>query len=428
MLVQEFVRQAQAQDRNLLVIVGHCNAYTGAGDPYLPFREALALLAGEVEAKATDGWIRPDHVRRLEAALPVTLPALVEHAPELIGSFLPLQGLLARATALAPPNAPWLKQLAALGMRGQSVVLEERRIFAQYAAVLRAIAARHPLLLVLEDLHWIDLASSGLLFHLTRIIGESRILLVGTYRPDEVMVAAGREANPLAGMVAEFKRQHGDIWLDLGDTTTKEGFSFVNAYIDTEPNRLDAEFRTALFQHTGGHALFTAEPLRSLVARGDLRQDDEKRWVVNEEINWRLLPAKVEGVIERQLARLDGTARAVLHVACVQGENFTAEVIAKALQISEPVLVQLLSQELGRRQRLVSAQELTTVGRQRLSHYRFRHYLFQRYLYQSLDETERAYLHEAVGNALESLYGEQAPKSPRNSLTIFTRRGVWRRR
>src|SRR5690606_5791174 len=50
---------------------------------------------------------------------------------------------------------------------------------------------------------------------------------------------------------------------------------------------------------------------------------------------------------------------------------------------------------------------LHRIGNQRLSRYRFRHYLFQHYLYQCLNASERAYLHEAVGSTLESLYGEQ---------------------
>jgi predicted ATPase len=92
--------------------------------------------------------------------------------------------------------------------------------------------------------------------------------------------------------------------------------------------------------------------------------------------------------------------------------------------MDEQTLVRLLSQELGRRQRLVSAQEVAWVGGQRLSFYHFRHYLFQQYLYQSLDATERAYLHEAVGSALESIYGEQAAQIAVQLAHHFGRAGL----
>ncbi len=416
MLVQEFVGQAQAADLELLAIIGHCNAYTGIGDPYLPFREALALLAGEVEAKWAGGWLSASATRRLWSALPITLPALVEHAPDLIGPFVAAQSLLARASAITSHHAPWVKQLASLSTSTRAMPLEERRIFSQYTAVLKAIAARQPLLLILEDLHWVDLSSSGLLFHLSRAVADSRILIVGTYRPEEVVLGprglpgAGISGarHPMADMVSEFKRQHGAIWLDLGDQTTLERRQFVEDYVDTQPNQLGVAFRAALFQHTGGHALFTVELLHAMQVRGDLSQDQNGQWVAGKHIDWQLLPAKVEGVIEKQLARLHEDAFGVLRVACVQGESFAAEIIPRVVQIDEQMVVQKLSQELSKQHRLVSAQEVVWLGQQPLSHYRFRHYLFQHYLYQSLDVMERTYLHQAVGSALEALYGEES--------------------
>ncbi|MGB3712865.1 MAG: tetratricopeptide repeat protein, partial [Candidatus Promineifilaceae bacterium] len=74
----------------------------------------------------------------------------------------------------------------------------------------------------------------------------------------------------------------------------------------------------------------------------------------------------------------------------------------------ERQIVQRLSSELDRRHRLVRAQVIERLGSRRVSRYRFRNYLFQKYLYDNLDQVERAYLHEDVGNALEGMYGDQA--------------------
>jgi len=63
---------------------------------------------------------------------------------------------------------------------------------------------------------------------------------------------------------------------------------------------------------------------------------------------------------------------------------------------------------LDRRHRLIRAQAIKRLGSRRVSRYRFRNYLFQKYLYDNLDQVERAYLHEDVGNVLEELYGDQA--------------------
>src|SRR6185436_6009319 len=125
-------------------------------------------------------------------------------------------------------------------------------------------------------------------------------------------------------------------------------------------------------------------------------------------LNWNTLPARVEGVIEKRIQRLEKELRGILTIASVEGETFTAEVVARVQQVQERGLVQRLSQELDRQHRLVTAHSLAWLGVQRLSLYRFRHQLFQHYVYHHLAEMERAYLHEAVGSVLEALYGEQS--------------------
>jgi predicted ATPase/DNA-binding SARP family transcriptional activator len=405
-LVQELARRAQDGDANLLVANGYCNAHTGAGDPYLPFREALNMLAGDVETSWAGGLVTTSHARRLWEALPVTLPALAEHALELIGPLMPARPFLARAAAFAPPDAAWL-QAVARRVDEPVRVLDEKVLMTQFVAALRAIASQRPLLLILEDLHWIDAASSNLLFHLSRTLAGNPLLLLGTYRPDELATRADEPGHPLAAMVGELKRQHGDIWLDLDELEAESSRAFVDAYLDTQPNRLGPSFRKAFFRQTEGHALFTVELLRSLQERGDLRQDERGRWTTGDAIDWKTLPARVEGVVEQRIRRLDEAAQALLAVASVEGEYFTAEVVARIQGVEERLLVQRLGRELDQRHRLVMAQTVAWLGAQRLSRYRFRHILFQYYLYQQIDVVERSYLHDAVATTLESIYGDE---------------------
>lgn len=425
MLVQEFAGQAQMADPQLLVVSGHGNAHTGIGDPYLPFRETLTLLTGEVEAMWAVGLIDAKHARRLWEAMPLTIPALVEHAPDLIGSFVSGKGLRERATTFATPDAPWFKQLVALTDAEPGAKVEQQHIFTQYTTVLSEIARERPLLLILEDLHWVDSASSGLLFHLSREAARSRMLIVGTYRPDELALSRGEIQHPLADILSELKRWHGNIWLDLGERAEAEGRHFVEAYLDTQPNRLSARFREALFGRTAGHALFTVELVRELQERGDVRQDEQGQWIEGSAIDWNTLPARVEGMIEKRIQRLEKELQTILTVASVEGEIFTAEVVARVQQVNERGLVQQLSRELDRRHRLVTAQFLAWLGLQRLSLYRFRHQLFQQYVYHNLTEMERSYLHEAVGNALEALYGEQAEQVAVQLARHFEQAGLW---
>jgi predicted ATPase len=99
--------------------------------------------------------------------------------------------------------------------------------------------------------------------------------------------------------------------------------------------------------------------------------------------------------------------RDVLKVASVEGEAFTAEVVAQVQGIEPQKVIRQLSSVLDQQHRLVQSWNSRQIEGQRLSTYRFRHILFQQYLYEGLDEAEQVYLHEAVGRSLEQLYSGQ---------------------
>lgn len=407
-LLQAFARQAQKEHPDLIVAGGQGNAYTGIGDPYLPFREILELLTGEVEAHAAARALHPDHTQRLRTTLPIAIEAIVEAGPDLIDVFISGRALLERAEAVAPAGTPWLERLRAFvndraWQPGGSNV-QQSALFEQYARVVQTVSRRRPLLLLLDDLQWVDQPSANLLFHLGRRLSRSRVFIIGAYRPAEVALGRQGERHPLEGVVHEFQRQFGDIALDL---SKKEGRAFVNALLDAEPNRLSASFRDTLYRQTGGQPLFTSELLRGMQERGDLKQDETGHWVEQPGLDWQTLPARVEGAIGERIGRLDSSLKELLQVASVEGEEFTAEVLARVLDTDPRVVTRRLSRELERGHRLVQALGVRREGVLRLSRYRFQHILIQRYLYDNLDEVEKRLFHEAIAHELEELYGEQ---------------------
>jgi ABC-type oligopeptide transport system substrate-binding subunit/DNA-binding SARP family transcriptional activator len=423
-LVTNFARLAQEADPDLLIISGYCYGPAGFGDLYHPFRQALAQLSGDVTGRIGGTLVNREQARRLWAAMPLTVPALVTEAPDLVETFVPGSGLRHRAATFAGPETGWFQALSERLEQPSQDGLQQERLFGQVTALLKHVAGQRPLLFLLEDLHWADAASAALLFHLSLALGESRILLLGTYRPEEIALDRGQERHPLANIAGELKRQHGDIWIDLSEAAEAEGRAFIDAYLDSEPNWLDEGFRAAFFDHTGGHALFTVELLRAMQERSDLVRDESGHWQTAGTIDWDTLPVRVEGVVEQRFGRLDAGLQAVLTTASVEGETFTAGVIAQVQGLKEQEVVQRLSQELERQHRLVAAEGLAWAGDQRLARYRFRHQLFQQYLYQGLDEVERAYQHEAVGRALEGLYGDEARQAAAQLAWHFDRAGL----
>ncbi len=407
-LVTEFARGAQDARSDLLVAIGNCNAQTGIGDPYLPFREVLALLTGDVEAKLAQGVITCENANRLRKLVVRSGQILIDVAPVLINTLVPGAALIGELGKSIATKAGWMAKLEALTKRQPTGVdIQQSQIFEQYTSFVRRLATDQPLIVVLDDLQWADPASISLLFHLGRRIADSRFLLIGAYRPSDVALGRGGDRHPLESVLNEFQRYFGDIEINLGGTDAAEGRQFINAYLDAEPNRLGQDFREALCQHTEGHPLFTIELLRNMRQRGDLMVDEEGRWMEGPTLDWATLPARVEGVIGERLGRLEKGLQEILTVASVEGEEFTAEVVARVQAVDERGLVRRLSGELDKQHRLLSARGIRRLDSQRLSLYRFLHSLFHRYLYNGLDEVERAYLHEDVGTVLEALYGDQ---------------------
>jgi len=424
-LVQEFAQRIQETHPELIVASGKCNAHAGFGDPYQPFIEILSLLTGDVESKWTAGVISREHTLRLWNLLPLSVKALLDEGQDLINIFIPGAALASRSEAFSSRMTYWLAGLKKLVDRKSAlpadVMLQQSNLLEQYTRVLQALAAEKPLLLILDDLQWIDPGSTSLLFHLGRRIQGNRILILGAFRPAEVALGRGEERHPLEPILHELKRDYGEIEIEVGKTEARR---FVDEYIDAEPNRLGPEFRETLYSQTKGHPLFTVELLRDMEERGALVRDKDGRWKEGPALDWNTLPARVDAVIEERVQRLNEKLREILTIASVEGEEFTAEVVARIQKEEVRELIKLLSRELDKRHHLVSAKGIRQLEKQRLSSYLFQHILFQRYLYNSLDQVERTQLHEEVGNILEALYGEQVEEIAVQLARHFLEAGI----
>jgi predicted ATPase len=394
----------------------------------------LTALTSAEDLQQTSSALNPTNAGRLREFVRVSSETLFAIGPDLIGLFVPGVTLLTKLVTTAATKGKLAEKLAArvgspdgaAGAKAPTAAVEQEKIFEQYVSVLRALAQHRTLFLIVDDLHWADSASLSLLFHLARELRESRVLLAGAYRPDDVALGRDGERHPFEPILHELKRYYGDIVINLGETQADEGHRFVDDLVDREPNRLGAAFRDELFIRTEGHPLFTVEMLRNLQERGDLLQDGEGRWVQSKSLDWDALPARIEGVIEERIGRLETDLRETLNVGSVVGYDFAAELVARVLTIDDREMVRRLSGELSKRHQLVTnlgTQRLASTA-QRLSRYRFRHILFQRHLYSSLDEAERAYLHEAVGNELERLFGSQTEEIAVNLARHFEEAGL----
>ncbi len=160
-LLETFARRSMERHPDLLVAGGRCNAYSGLGDPYLPYRDLMAMLTGEVEGLWDGGAITRDHAQRLWSEFSVVVPELLDHGPHLIDLFVPGATLLTRSTAAGQEDAPWLERLSQHLKRDRAAAreVEQSHLFQQVSDLLLAISRTHPLLLILDDIQWADAGS-----------------------------------------------------------------------------------------------------------------------------------------------------------------------------------------------------------------------------------------------------------------------------
>lgn len=399
-LLAAFARQAQLNRPDLIAVNGYCTAQTGVGDPYLPFRDILGMLCGDLESRWTAGAILPEQAQRLWAFLPYTIQAIIDHGPDLLSTLIPGKALVKRVSPYVPDSPDWQSQLLILSEQepSRSGRLEQYQVFEQVTRVFQELAKRQPLLILIDDLQWADSASLNLLFHLGRRLSTDRIMFLGAYRASEVP-----DTHPLTSIQNEYKRRFGEIQIDLEKYDPLESQTFVNELLDSESNRLDRQFRDRLFWYTKGHPLFTVELLRHLQERGSLVQDTNGNWIERAAFESGDLPVRVEAVIQQRIGYLDPVQQELLRIAAVEGEVFTAQAAAGVLQLDEQLILRLLSEMEGHH-RLVREHSEIQVGERYFNRYQFSHSLFQQYLYQKLSQGERRLLHGKLAEVLEKLY------------------------
>ena len=411
-LLEAFSHQAMEKYANLLVANGNCIAYSGIGDPYLPFRDILTMLAGDVETKWDTGAITKEHATRLWKAFPIVATSLLEQAPNSIDILIQGEDLLQRAAFFElTRNAPWVSQLRELIKQPQirEKDFEISHLFQQITSMLRTIAKKKPLLLIIDDLQWMDSASISLLFHLGRRFSEtnSKILILCALRPEEVISDHKGNRHPLDKLIYEFKQTFGDEWVELDRFGKRDAQRFIDAFLDTEPNKLSENFRSGLLHRTNGHPLFTIELLKAMQERGDLFKDEQGFWVESVNLNWNLLPTKVEAVIEERVGRLDPKLQEILTIASVVGEIFIVDVLAEVQREDKRSILRYFSLDLERHHRLVREQEGIELNGKYFTRYKFNHILYQNYFYNRICEGERRLLHASIADAIEKLIGNQ---------------------
>src|SRR2546430_14626615 len=245
-------------------------------------------------------------------------PALSPLLPDL----LPLPSAL----PLLPPLAP---------------EQEKRRLFAALAHLFLRQATKQPALLIVEDLHWSDETSLEFLHYLARRCTASPLLVLLTYRSDEVHPG-------LSHFLAHLDRERLAQEFALAPLTRGDVSAMLHAIFDLRrsvfmvPPLAQGELLDAMYALTEGNPFIIEELLKSLIEAGDIF-DEQGRWK-RKEIRELHIPRSVQDAVQLRTAHLSEGARQALHLAAVAGRHFDFALLQTLTQHDEAQLLRLLKE------------------------------------------------------------------------------------
>jgi DNA-binding CsgD family transcriptional regulator/tetratricopeptide (TPR) repeat protein len=264
---------------------------------------------------------------------------------------------------------------------------ERHRIAQALAAFLARAAAERPLVLTLEDLHWADGATIDLLGVLVRRLASEPVLLLVSYRSDEL-----HERPDVSAAVADLTRRRVAHELRLAPLDLEQVEEMIHATLSL-PGPIRADFVEAVHARTDGNPLHVEELLRTLRETGDAVPQD-RRAIADLEV-----PASIQDTILRRVARVDDRARELLRVGAVVGQRFELEPARRVAGLDE-------EEALGALRALVH--QHLVVEEPESGELRFRHALTRDTVYGQLLVAERRRLHRQVAEVLEELHGASA--------------------
>jgi DNA-binding winged helix-turn-helix (wHTH) protein/tetratricopeptide (TPR) repeat protein len=383
-LVDEFQRQAAPAVRGRIAR-GQCVEGYGSHEPYYPVLEALGQLC---RGAAGDAIVQ----------------LLAARAPTLLVQF----------PALVTREHRELLQREILGATRE-------RMLREIAEALEALTATEPLLLVFEDLQWVDPSTVDLLSALARRRGPAELLVLATERSVDALPAHPLKALKQDLLLHQLCRE---IALQpLSEADIAEYLAAESPGVAV-PDGLGA----AIYRHSEGNPLFMAAVLEHLTDRGFLARENGGWCLTRPLADLPLgVPEGLRQLIEAQVDRLPAEEQRVLEGASVTGATFSAHVIAAAADLALETAEDICN-DLARRSHLVRATGFQqfhdgTVS----SRYEFVHALYREVLYGRLGPARRARLHLRIGERLESLSSESSSDVASELANYFEQGADWPR-
>ncbi len=273
--------------------------------------------------------------------------------------------------------------------------------FGAIKTILLRETERRPLILVIEDLHWIDEASEELLSFISESVPTTRMMLVCTYRP---------------GYEHRFGDRSYHQRLTLSPLSDRETATMAGAALGV--SAMPAELRELIASKAEGNPFFIEEITASLLEDGSLEQQDGNI-KLNRRLDELVIPETIQDVLIARIDRLEDQSRLAIQIASVIGREFALRLLERITESG----IQVRSQ----------VDELRTLELiyEKAMHpelaYMFKHALTHDVAYQSVHQERRAQIHRLIGLAIEELYADRLAEHYETLAHHFDEGHDWKR-
>lgn len=289
---------------------------------------------------------------------------------------------------------------------GLSQVWKDQR-FAAVTQSLLYLSSERPLLLFIDDLHWADSASLSLLHYIARLIESERILILATFRSEEIARTVEGSVPPLLNTLRLMGRE------DLYNEVKLPNLSLPNTEKVAESllrSPVDKALLAKIFGESQGNPLFIIESLRMLFENESLIQDNGIWRLTTSKLG---IPTKVRDIILRRLSVLQPNQRRILEVASVIGDKFDPQLIGSVLNIDSLEALEVLNG-------IALSKSLVCVEG---DYYRFDHAKSREVLYEEILPPLKKGYHLRIAEKLEKINEEQNKYSHNDLAYHYTQAG-----
>jgi len=354
----ERLAQAQVSGRPHTRITMQCS----------PFHTTSTLYPVLRHLEHSAGFLRDDQpaarFRKLETLLRQSMANPAESLVTLAPLFALSSGSFHAAEELLPQHAAMVLSPEQREARALNILVDQ----------LLHVATRSPVVLILEDAHWIDPATQELVAQILARISDARVLLVITHRPE---------------FHSDWTRHPQVTALTLNRLSRGQSAEIARA---AAAAALTEAIVARILRRADGVPLFIEELTRSVVEAGSAAEDS-------------VIPETLQASLLARLDRLGSEVREIAQIAAVIGREFTSELLCAVAGKPKDALTPALSQ-------LVTSQIVLQAGAAQSGTYLFRHALIQDAAYQSLLVSRRRQYHVEIARTLESRFAETVEGRP----------------